>query len=195
MQSRTSRIPSPEDHPQSDRDTLGSTEPISRLADDIESARRQLLAAVDVLDRETVVAPLGDGRWSPLGYLEHLVRAEEATLWRMFKAVDDARVGGEVLRSPTPEAQIEEIVDRTWRTREEAPPMAIPALGGSPAYWMERMRRAHGIVSAFVNFVEEPELDVISYSHPISGPFTMRQGLQFIRFHMDRHRNHIEEAG
>jgi len=172
----------------------GLTEPIPRLVDQIESSRRQFLATVEGLGREALVTPLGSGRWSPLGYLEHLVRAEEATLWRMFKAVEDARLTGDVLRSPTPEAAIEEIVDRTWRTREDAPPLAVPTLGGPAAYWIERMQRSRGLVSAFVDLVEEAELDVLSYPHPISGPFTMRQGLQFLRFHLDRHRGHVEEA-
>lgn len=171
---------------------LVQAQPIALLVAQIESSRRGFLAAIEALDCEAVVTPLGEGRWSPLGYLEHLVRAEEATLWRMFKAVEDARLTGEVLRSPTPEAAIEDIVDRTWRTREEAPPLAIPKLGGSPAYWIERMQRSGGLVSAFVNLVVENELDVICYSHPISGPFTMRQGLAFIRFHLDRHRGHVE---
>ena len=167
---------------------------ITRLVEDIEASRRRFLDTVGALAPEAVAAPVDEGRWSPIEYLEHLVRAEEATLWRMFKAVEDWRTSGEALRSPTPDSRIEEIVDRTWSPREEAPPLAMPTLGSSIAYWRERMRRNTALVSAFADLVSEEELDELAYPHPISGPFTLRQGLEFIRFHIDRHRAHILEA-
>jgi len=167
---------------------------ITRFVRDIEVSRQQVLVAFGGLDPERAAAPVGEGRWSPIEYLEHLVRAEEATLWRMFKAVEDWRARGEVLRSPTPHARIEDIVRRTWNAREEAPALAIPSLGSSGPYWSVRMRRNAALVSAFAELVEESELDELAYPHPISGPFTLRQGLEFIRFHLDRHRQHILEA-
>ena len=167
---------------------------ITRLVEDIESSRLQLLDAVKALDVGSTVAPVGEGRWSPVEYLEHLVRAEEATLWRMFKSVEDWRTFREALRSPTPGERIEDIVDRTWDVREQAPPLAVPVLGAPISYWSERMRRNAALVSAFADLVAEDELDGLAYPHPISGPFTLRQGLEFIRFHLDRHRGHILEA-
>lgn len=168
--------------------------PIGRLLEDIESSRRRFLADVETLDTAASNAPVAEGRWSPLQYLEHVVRAEEATLWRMFKAVEDWRASGDALRSPTPEARIEEIVDRTWKVREEAPPLAVPSLGGSTLYWCRRLALNRVLVAAFAELVDESELDTVAYPHPISGPFTMRQGLEFIRFHLDRHRAHVLEG-
>ena len=167
---------------------------IMRLLKDIEASRRRLLETILALDPETAAAPVAEGRWSPIEYLEHLVRAEETTLWRMFKAVEDWRTSGEALRSPTPDSRIEDIVDRTWNVREKAPPLAVPSLGASRSYWSERMRRNEALVSAFAELVEEAELDDLAYPHPISGPFTLRQGLEFIRFHLDRHHGHVLEA-
>lgn len=168
---------------------------IPDLVAEIESSRDEFLDLVGGLTPQEAAAPIGEGRWSPLEYLEHLVRAEEVTIWRMFKAVEDARTSRGVLKSPTPEATIEDIVDRTWEVHEEAPPLAIPKLGASRAYWSIRMSSNAALVSAFADLVEESELDAIAYPHPISGPFTMRQGFEFIRFHLDRHRVHIVEAG
>lgn len=167
---------------------------IAMLVDDIAAARRAFLDTLGRFDADTVTAPVAEGRWSPLEYLEHLVRAEEATIWRMFGAVEDARAGRERLESPTPDAPIEEVVDRTWRVREDAPPLAVPRLRGSPAYWATRMERNAALVDAFAALVDPSELDTLAYPHPISGPFTMRQGLEFIRFHLDRHRQHLLEA-
>lgn len=167
----------------------------SELVAEIERARSAFLTLLRSLDADERVTPIGEGRWSPLHYLEHLVRAEEATLWRMFTAVDDHRLRGDVLTSPTPEASIEDIVDRTWGEQVDAPPLAVPQLGGSARYWLERMVGNAALVRAFVEHVRDHELDHLAYLHPISGPFTMRQGLQFVRFHIDRHRGHLEAAG
>lgn len=164
------------------------------LVHDIERARSRFLALFDGISQQEASTPIGEGRWSPLQYLEHLVLAEEATVWRMFKAVEDARASRELMESPTPGASIEEIVDRTWETREQAPPLAVPRLGGSLRYWRARMERNAALVAEFGALVRESELDTIAYPHPISGPFTMRQGLQFIRFHLDRHGGQLTEA-
>ncbi|MCG8469533.1 MAG: DinB family protein [Gemmatimonadetes bacterium] len=164
---------------------------LAELVAAIEEARTRFLGTIEQFDDTTARAPIGPDRWSPLEYLEHLVRAEEATVWRMFKAVEDARAEREIVVSPTPECSIEEIVDRTWGGNVDAPPLAIPELGASTHYWSARMRRNAMLVRAFADTVAEPELDGVAYLHPISGPFTMRQGLEFIRFHLDRHRAHL----
>lgn len=167
---------------------------VRELVADIERARSALLDLLRSIGPGRMAVSIGKDRWSPTQYLEHLVRAEEATLWRMFKAIDDWRRFDEVLASPTPEATIEEIVARTWREREEAPPLAVPQLGEPGSYWMARMRRNASLVREFAELVREQELDSLAYPHPISGPFTMRQGLEFIRFHIDRHRGQLEAA-
>lgn len=164
------------------------------LVDDIERARSDLLAVAESIAPDGLAVPIGEGRWTPTQYVEHLVHAEEVTLWRMSKAVDDARLLGEVLVSPTPDDTIEQVVERTWGERVEAPPLAVPRLGEPGSYWLTRMRRNAALVRDFADLVREEELDALAYPHPISGPFTLRQGLQFIRFHLDRHRGHLEEA-
>lgn len=167
----------------------------TELPEEIERARSKLLRLLASIAPAQMETPIGEGRWSPTQYLEHLVRAEEVTLWRMFKAIDDSRRRGDVLTSPTPGATIEEVVERTWGERVEAPPLAVPRLGEPGSYWMARMERNAALVKAFADLVSGDELDALSYPHPISGPFTLRQGLQFVRFHIDRHRLHLEEAG
>lgn len=160
---------------------------VKHLVAEIEQSRGALLRFLGTLDHASAHAAIGPDRWSPVEYLEHLVRAEEATLWRMFSSVEDARRGKEGPQSQTPEDSIEEVTRRTWSEVVEAPPLAVPSLKGSMAYWLERMRRNAMLVEAFVALVDATELDTVAYNHPISGPFTMRQGLEFVRFHIDRH--------
>ena len=57
------------------------------------------------------------------------------------------------------------------------------------------MAANEALVLAFAALVRESELDSVAYLHPISGPFTMRQGLEFIRFHIERHLAHLNEQG
>ena len=172
----------------------GSDMSVGDLRDDIEAARERFLAAADRFAPDAAARPIGPERWSPVEYVEHLVRAEEVTIWRIFLSVENERSGVDELRSPTPNVPIEDVIDRTWKPREEAPPLAVPELGGSLAYWCARLRRNAALVEALADLVEESDLDTMAYPHPISGLFTLRQGFQFIRFHLDRHREHLEEA-
>lgn len=164
---------------------------VADLLQDIEQARAQVLSVAQSSPIELTEVPIAEGKWSPVQYVEHLVRAEEITVWRMFKAIDDSRSRGEIIGSPTPDATIEEIVARTWAPAEQAPPLAVPRLGGPLAYWLTRLRLNSALATAFTDLVDPNELDAVAYPHPISGAFTMRQGLEFIRFHMDRHRGHL----
>lgn len=165
------------------------------LVEDVERARSALLDLLTRIEPDELAVPIGEGRWSPTQYVEHLVRAEEVTVWRMVKAVEDARRRDEVLVSPTPRATIEEIAERTWGDRVEAPPLAVPQLGEPGSYWRMRLERNAALVAELADLVREGELDALAYPHPISGPLTLRQGFQFLRFHLDRHRGHLEEAG
>ena len=171
-----------------------SSKTIAGLEGEIEDARRGFLDLLERLSPFEATSPIGEGRWAPLQYLEHLVRAEEATLWRMFTVLDDACKGREGVRSTTPDESIEQVTDRTWGEEVEAPPLAVPRWGGAFGYWMARMRRNRDLVRAFTSIVEESELDVVAYEHPISGPFTLRQGLEFIRFHIERHHRQLVES-
>lgn len=65
----------------------------------------------------------------------------------MFEAVEDARASRESLTSETPSQTIENIVDRTWGGDVDAPPLAIPRLGGSVAYWSIRIPPDPGLGS------------------------------------------------
>ena len=167
---------------------------VDRIVQQVEVARAALVAHLEPMDWDDAHTPIAEGRWSPVQYLEHLVRAEEATVWRMFKAVEDERRGDTGPRSTTPTETIEQVVERTWREPVEAPPLAVPRWGGALSYWLERMKRNAGVLSRFAELVREEELDVLAYEHPISGPFTMRQGMNFVRFHIERHHAHLLEA-
>jgi len=165
---------------------------VERLVSDIERSRKRLVDRVECLGSRAVLPAVGGGRWSAGQYVEHLALAEEVTLWRMWTAVKDSRCGHDPIVCETPDLSIEEVVDRTWRPKEKAPPLARPRLEGSIEYWLSRLRRNRQILFAFCAELSAEDLDRVAYPHPISGPLTVRQGLQFIRFHLDRHAEHIQ---
>ena len=174
--------------------TSDSVGPAAELAVAVEAARRAFAEDLAHLSRTQARTPIGPGKWSPVEYVEHLVRAEEATIWRMFTAVEDARASKEGPISQTPDQTIEEITDRTWGGPVESPPLAVPQLRGSLAYWLLRLAGNGRLVEAFASLVSDAELNTVAYNHPISGPFTMRQGLDFCRFHLQRHHEQLKQA-
>lgn len=169
------------------------TKDLEDLVAAVEKARERFIKSVESLGAAAATSSVDAERWTAGQYTEHLVRAEEVTIWRMWSELDQARSGGETATSETPDLSIEEIVERTWQPREQAPPLAVPSLGGAVSYWLERLRGHRQLLAAFADALDDRELDAIAYLHPISGPFTLRQGLQFIRFHLERHLVHVEE--
>jgi len=83
------------------------------------------------------------------------------------------------------------VVARTWQPREIAPEPARPTWGGPLAYWAERLRACRAMVQALAPVLEGLDLERVIHPHPISGPLDARQRLQFLRFHMDRHRDQV----
>jgi hypothetical protein len=63
---------------------------------------------------------------------------------------------------------------------------------GPLAFWIMMLRANQGLLRALGQAREGHALDAIHYPHPISGPLDMRQRLEFLRFHLDRHRKQIE---
>jgi hypothetical protein len=65
------------------------------------------------------------------------------------------------------------------------------------AYWISALRAGHTVLEALGDELEQLEaqgvpLEQIIYPHPISGPLDMRQRLEFLRFHLDRHAEQVK---
>ncbi|MBC7891452.1 MAG: DinB family protein, partial [Sphingobacteriaceae bacterium] len=82
---------------------------------------------------------------------------------------------------------IEAIVARTWREKELVPAVAAPRLGGPVAYWAAMLRNLTPTLHTLGNALTEADLARMTPPHPISGPLDVRQRLEFLRFHLDRH--------
>ena len=72
------------------------------------------------------------------------------------------------------------------------PESAAPKWGGAIGYWITTLRSKQSVLEALGNELGETDLESVVYSHPISGPLDVRQRLEFLRFHLDRHHQQVE---
>jgi len=169
---------------------------VAALIADVERARRDYLMRVDDLtDDQGRLKPSAD-EWSIAEITEHLVHAEWGGINLIWSAADGVRRGQPVWTgmSEYTGLTIEQVVERTWRQRETAPEVARPKWGGPLTYWVTAMRGCRALLAAVAPALEGLDLDAVVNPHPISGPLDARQRLEFLRFHMDRHRGQVDRV-
>jgi hypothetical protein len=167
---------------------------IVRLINEIESARRRYSGVVEALSSEQARFKPAPDVWSAVENTEHIVRAEWGGINGMWKAVDGAETGNPAWDGDLPHhgKSIEQIVRETWQEKEQVPPVAAPTWGGPLAFWLAALQANQRVLRGLGEVLERHDLEAIHYPHPISGPLDMRQRLEFLRFHLDRHRDQVE---
>ena len=163
---------------------------VSSLLESIEASRARLNSLVADLDRD--VRPAGDG-WSVADILEHLVLAERMGVHRIWRAAEATRSGRPVWTGVHVNGglSIEEIVARTWQSREVAPDGATPTGRGGLPLWRAELQALTSVTATVQQAVEGLRLTSVIDPHFLSGPLDAGQRLEFIRFHIDRHRDQI----
>lgn len=167
---------------------------VPQLIEAVEQAREQFIATVSNLSFEQVSFKPEPDAWSITENTEHIVRAEQSGLMGIWKALDGIKRNkpvwsGEKIHDGL---SIEAIVEKTWQPQEKVPEIAAPYWGGSIAYWIALLKAQtqllHELGEALVGF----DIESIVYPHPISGPLDVRQRLEFLRFHLNRHQVQVE---
>lgn len=173
---------------------------IESLIASVEASRSHYL-------RELASLPIQYEHWKPTpdawnvtDITEHLVWAEQGGILMMWKAMQAHRQGqdwkGENANASLP---VETIIARTWRheqgkPKEQAPASALPRLGGPLDYWKTMLSLCQPLLRELaipLQAISESELDLIIYPHVIMGPLTVVQRLEFLRFHLDHHREQV----
>ena len=77
-----------------------------------------------------------DQTWSTNQYLEHLVLAEMSGVSKIWSAAEGVRKGKPIWQGEHTNRglSIEEVVARTWKPKEVAPPLVAPRFGGPASY-------------------------------------------------------------
>jgi len=169
---------------------------LRRLIDDVNEARRRVLNEVADLSSVAGTFQPSASEWSVAEILEHLVLAELGGINRMWRSATATRQAasewtGEALHRGK---SIEEVVAATWQEREAAPDVARPRWKGPAAFWAACLTSCAGPLEQLGAQLSGLVLEDVIYPHPISGPLDARQRLEFLRFHLDRHRAQIQRV-
>jgi hypothetical protein len=135
-----------------------------------------------------------DQTWSTNQYLEHLVLAEMSGVSKIWSAAESVRKGKPIWQGEHTNRglSIEEVVARTWKSKEVAPPLVAPRFGGPASYWVENLRLSQHLLERLEPVLEGLPIESVIFPHFLSGPLDAGQRIDFLRFHMVRHRGQIE---
>jgi hypothetical protein len=163
------------------------------LIHNVDEARRRVLAAVAVLTPAQAAFKPASDQWSVLENLEHLVLAEVSGVSKIWQAADSFRAGAPVFTGEHTNRglSIDEVVVRTWKSKEIAPPIATPHIGGPLQYWITYTESCQSVLDRLGTVLEGLDLEEVIFPHFLSGPLDARQRLEFLRFHLDRHHAQI----
>ena len=109
----------------------------TRIARVNETRRRVLDFLDDVSEKQSAFKPAPES-WCLQEITEHLALAEEIGVLFIWRAIETPWDG----EHPHRGLSIEEVVEKTWETKVEAPEPARPRFGGPLAYWCARLAGA-----------------------------------------------------
>jgi hypothetical protein len=169
---------------------------IARLIAAATAARTRLLDRVRPLSSAQGAFKPDPAEWSIAENVEHLVLAEQGSLNRVWAAADGLRHGQRAWAGePVHRGKaIEQIVAETWAPGQQAPDVATPRRRGPLAYWIVAIQCNQPMLEALPAALAGLEPAEVVTPHPVSGPWDAGQWLAFVRFHLDLHRQQIEEV-
>lgn len=168
---------------------------LAKVIADVKRSRRRAIESVEsVTLAQATFKPEGE-RWSLKEQIEHLVLSELRAIDLVWRAADGVRNG-------TPEwtgelayqgLTIDDVIARTWKPKEKAPPETAPSGEGPLAFWIARFEGGQQLLEAAQDALDGLNPSQVIYPHYLSGPLDARQRLEFQRFHIDRHIAQIQE--
>ncbi len=168
---------------------------IKLLTGEVAEARKAYLQQIEELtDAQAQWKPDAE-TWSVVDNTEHLFWAEHGAIAGMWKTLHAIRNGQlprtyEFIHKDLP---IDEVIRLTWQEKEKVPAVAAPRFGGPIKFWLISLEELQKTLEAFGNDIQEDELRVQAHPHPISGPLDFHQRLEFLKFHLDRHRKQVKD--
>ena len=168
---------------------------LHELVDGVERARDNVINAVKDLRPDQASFKPSPDTWSIVENVEHLYLAEVSGLTKIWAAANQVRDGSR-WTDPRPNEglSIETVVERTWKEKEVAPPIATPHIGGPLTAWVSCLKSLRPVLADLASELETIDLEAIVYPHYLSGPLDGRQRLEFLRYHMERHLAQIERV-
>jgi hypothetical protein len=167
---------------------------IVTLTHDVQNARMRYLSSLRTLTSEQGSFKPTPEVWSAAEITEHLVHAEYGGINGIWKALEGVRSGDPLWKGENVNKglNIEQIIERTWKPKEEVPAGAGPRLGGPLSFWVVALESCQLLLEQIAKELAHEDLEDVVYPHPISGPLDAHQRFEFLRFHMDRHLSQVE---
>ncbi|REG88689.1 DinB family protein [Algoriphagus antarcticus] len=168
---------------------------IQKLIQDVARARTSYLENIAELSEAQARWKPEAEAWNILEITEHLFWAEQGGLLGMWKSLTAIRDGGMIrtFESNHKNMSIEQVIELTWKTKEIVPDIAAPRLGSSFAFWKSSLQSLQEVLDVFGHDLQEDELKLQAQPHPISGALDFHQRIEFLRFHIDRHREQVAQ--
>ena len=170
---------------------------LDQLLAEVAKARTRYITEVAKLNEEQAQWKPSPDVWNALENTEHLYWAEHGGIWGMWRAFHAKRAGtpiweGELIHKGLP---IETIIERTWQPKEKVPAIAAPRMGGPLEFWLSAFNSLQQPLHDLANALADEDHESVIHPHPLSGPLYVHQRYEFLRFHIDRHRNQVLALG
>lgn len=164
-----------------------------RLTEVAQARQNYLNALADLTEEQGAWKPAPDV-WNAVEITEHLFWAEQGGILGMWKTLLGIRAGSVNYEADRPHEglPVETIIERTWKEKEDVPTVAAPRQGGPLGYWAAALLSLQQQLEAMGAIMADEDLNRMAHPHPISGPMSFGQRLEFLRFHIDRHTGQVE---
>ena len=164
-------------------------EPLAGRFDGLEQARRATETQLSALTPAQAVFRVHDAAWTVAEVLDHVVRVErqvlegarkpnvQRTVWRRrrIRRLLTWLVFGLGVRIKVPERVRQVTPERDANLKE-----VRARWGDVRAEWRQ-----------FLSTITPEQLDLLAIKHPLAGPFTYRDVLKFLEWHLRHHRRQI----
>ena len=169
---------------------------VDELVARIEVSRIALIDEVSGLTEMQTKFNPSENEWSILEITEHIVWAEQIGICGMFNAINGIKNNKPIWEgvSPNKGLSIEQIVEKTWQPKEKVPKVAEPRWGGSIEFWIYSLYNCSNLLRGLLFHSSSVNLNLAIYPHPISGPMDVIQRLEFLSFHLERHKNQVKRV-
>jgi DinB superfamily len=168
---------------------------VNQLIQSVQHARQSYLVQIEKVNEVDALWKPSQHEWNVAEITEHLFWAEQGGIFGMWKVLNSIREGRmeRNFESRHKYLPIEEIIRQTWQPKEQVPPVAAPRMGGTLAFWRFSLNSLQVVLDGFGQDIQEDELRLQAHPHPISGPMDFQQRLEFLAFHINRHKGQVEE--
>lgn len=166
---------------------------IEKLIQDVSAERKLYLdQLINISEMQAQWKPAAEV-WNITEITEHLFWAEQGGILGMWKTLQGIRAGKieRTYESIHQNLPVSDIIALTWQPKEIVPAVAAPRLGGPLLFWTLSLHGLQELLHAFGQDLQENELRLQAHPHPISGAMDFQQRLEFLSFHIRRHKAQV----